>query len=62
VTVAYDQIFEASLSRALFDLQGRRELLVSVALWEGGLPLDVLPLEGMLQIPLGEENFAWPPG
>jgi hypothetical protein len=26
------------------------------------LPVDVLPLEGMLQIPLGEENFAWPAG
>jgi len=30
-------------------------------LWQGGLPVDVLPLEGMLEIPLGEENFAWPP-
>jgi len=35
-------------------------LLLSVALWEGGLPLDVLPVEGMLQVPLGEENYAWP--
>jgi len=29
-------------------------------LWEGGLPLDVLPAEGMLNISLGDENFAWP--
>ncbi len=33
--------------------------MVSVALWEGGLPIEVLPIDGMLDIPLGEENFAW---
>lgn len=57
---AYGKILELSLARDLFDLHARRELLVSVALWQGGLPLDVLPAEGMLGITLGEENFAWP--
>ena len=59
VEAAYDKIMEVSVARAMFDLSGRRELLLSVALWSGGLPVDVLPVEGMLTIALGEENFAW---
>jgi hypothetical protein len=43
----------------LFDLHGRKGLLLSVALWEAGLPIDVLPVDGMLELALGEENFAW---
>jgi hypothetical protein len=31
-----------------------------VALWEGGLPVDLLPAEGWLELQLGLENFAWP--
>jgi alpha-amylase/alpha-mannosidase (GH57 family) len=58
---AYGKIIEVSLARELFDLHDRRELLLSVALWEGGLPVDLLPLEGMLSVQLGEENFAWSP-
>jgi hypothetical protein len=23
------------------------------------LPIDVLPIDGMLELSLGEENFAW---
>jgi hypothetical protein len=30
-----------------------------VAIWEGGLPVDLLPAEGLLEIHLGEEHFAW---
>jgi hypothetical protein len=59
VVAAYDKIIEVSIAKALFDLSDRRELLLSVALWSGGLPVDVLPVEGMLSIPLGEESFAW---
>jgi len=61
LAAAYSKIIEISLERELFDLRGRRELLLSVALWSGGLPIDVLPVEGMLAIALGEENYAWPP-
>ncbi|HEX4076062.1 MAG TPA: glycoside hydrolase family 57 protein [Candidatus Acidoferrales bacterium] len=61
LSAAYGKIIEISLARDLFDLRGRRELLLSVALWSGGLPVDVLPVEGMLGIALGEDNFAWPP-
>ena len=59
VSAAYDKIIEVGLSKDLFEVEGRRELLLSVALWRGGLPLDVLPAEGMLNIALGEENFGW---
>lgn len=59
VRCAYDKIIEVSVDRALFDCKARRELLLSVALWSGGLPVDVLPVEGMLNVALGEESFAW---
>jgi hypothetical protein len=60
VSAAYGKILEVGLGKDLFDLRGRRELLLSVALWKGGLPLDVLPAAGMLSISLGPEFFAWP--
>jgi len=59
VSAAYGRIIEVSLARELFDLHDRRELLLNVALWKAGLPIDVLPVEGMLTVALGEENFAW---
>jgi alpha-amylase/alpha-mannosidase (GH57 family) len=59
VGAAYGKIVEVGIARELFDLRDRRELLLSVALWEAGLPVDVLPNEGVLSIALGEENFAW---
>ena len=62
VSAAYGKILEIGLAREMFDLSGRRELLVGVALWKGGLPIDLLPAEGLLNVPLGDEFFAWPPG
>jgi alpha-amylase/alpha-mannosidase (GH57 family) len=56
---AFGKLFELSLSRELFDLRGTGVLLVSVAIWENGLPIEVLPVDGMLEIPLGEENHSW---
>jgi alpha-amylase/alpha-mannosidase (GH57 family) len=61
VSAAFGAILEISLGRELFDLRGRRELLLSVALWKDGLPVDVLPIEGLLRVALGEEYFAWVP-
>ncbi|MDE3169445.1 MAG: glycoside hydrolase [Acidobacteriota bacterium] len=60
VTAGCGKIVEIALARSLFDVRGRQDLLLSVALWIGGLPIDILPIEGMLHIPLGEDNFAWP--
>lgn len=59
VQAAYGKIIEVSVARELFNLRGRRELLLRVALNEAGLPVDVLPSEGVLPIALGEDNFAW---
>ncbi len=60
VGAAFGKILEVSIARKLFDPAGRQSLRLSVALWQGGLPVDVLPAEGFLGIKLGEDNFAWP--
>jgi alpha-amylase/alpha-mannosidase (GH57 family) len=59
-SAAYEQILEIAIHKELFDLRGATRLRIGVALWHGGLPVDVLPAEGVLEVPLGEENFAWP--
>ncbi len=59
VEVAFDRILEVSIARNAIPLTESR-LEISVALWHGALPLDVLPVEGKLEIPLGEEDFTWP--
>jgi alpha-amylase/alpha-mannosidase (GH57 family) len=61
MSAAFGKIMEVGLARELFDLRGRRELLLSIAIWKGGLPVDVLPVEGMLEVALGGENCAWEP-
>jgi hypothetical protein len=57
---AFETILEVAIRKELFDLRGATRLRLGVALWHGGLPVDVLPAEGILDVPLGEENFAWP--
>ncbi|MGA8038074.1 MAG: glycoside hydrolase family 57 protein [Candidatus Acidiferrales bacterium] len=61
LSAAYGKIIEVGLARELFDLAGRDVLMASVSLWEGGLPIEVLPVDGMLDITLGDEHFAWDP-
>ncbi|PYT99271.1 MAG: glycoside hydrolase [Acidobacteria bacterium] len=58
---AFERILEVAIHRDQFDLQGQNKLRLGVALWHGGLPVDVLPAEGFLDIALGEDNFAWGP-
>jgi len=60
VEVAFDKILEVAVQKEILQLRGVQRLRVGVALWNGGLPVDVLPAEGYLDIPLGEEAFAWP--
>ena len=60
VTAAFGKIIEASLSRKLFDVKGRKSLLLGVAVWESGVPLDVSPAEGYIEIPLGDAAYSWP--
>jgi alpha-amylase/alpha-mannosidase (GH57 family) len=57
---AFDTILEVAIRKELLDVRGATRLRLGVALWHGGLPVDVLPAEGILDVPLGEDNFAWP--
>jgi alpha-amylase/alpha-mannosidase (GH57 family) len=59
VKVACDQILEVSVTKEMFQLGNRKSISLGIALWEGGLPVDLLPTEGMLEIQLGEDNFGW---
>jgi len=59
VKVGFDRILEVSVAREMLLLGDRKSISMGVALWEGGLPMDLLPAEGMLEIQLGEENFSW---
>jgi alpha-amylase/alpha-mannosidase (GH57 family) len=58
--VAFDKFLEVSVSKQLLRLGSVRSFRLGVALWHSGLPVDVLPAEGYLEIRLGEEHFAWP--
>jgi hypothetical protein len=62
VKVACDQILEVSVAKEMFQLGNRKSISLGIAVWEGGLPVDLLPTEGMLEIQLGEENFGWTVG
>ncbi len=57
---AFDRILEVTVQRDQIDLKGRKSLRLGVALWHGGLPVDVLPAEGFLEIALGDEQGSWP--
>jgi len=58
--VAFERILEISVLRSELTLKGQSKLRLGVALWHGGLPIDVLPAEGFLEIPLGDEQASWP--
>ncbi len=60
VAAAFDKILEVALARELFTSGEQKSLALGVALWHGGLPVDVLPAEGWLEVKLGAEAFAWP--
>jgi alpha-amylase/alpha-mannosidase (GH57 family) len=57
---AFDRILEVSINRSEIDLKGQKSLRLGVALWHGGLPVDVLPAEGFLEVALGDELYSWP--
>jgi alpha-amylase/alpha-mannosidase (GH57 family) len=58
---SFDRILEVSIHRSEISLKGQTRLKLGVALWHGGLPVDVLPAEGFLEVELGEDHSAWPP-
>src|SRR5580704_16603947 len=55
VEVAFERILEVAVRKDKLGLAGITKLKISVALWHGGLPVDVLPSEAFLEVPLGEE-------
>lgn len=57
---AFDRILEVSVNRSEINLKGQNNLRLGVALWHGGLPVDVLPAEGFLEIPIGDDQHSWP--
>jgi alpha-amylase/alpha-mannosidase (GH57 family) len=59
VEAAFQRTLEVAVKREALDLEGRSRFSLGVALWHGGLPIDVLPAEGFLEVHLGEENCAW---
>ena len=59
VKVACDKILEVSVAKEMFLLGARKSVWLGVAIWEGGLPVDLLPAEGLLEVQLGEEHFGW---
>jgi alpha-amylase/alpha-mannosidase (GH57 family) len=60
VSVAFARILEVSVQRKEINLKGQQTLRLGVALWHSGLPVDVLPAEGILDIALGDEQASWP--
>jgi len=64
VAAAFGKILEVRIARELVvqgstKPEGSAMLSLGVELWEGGLPVDVLPAEGALKVQLGSEAFAW---
>ncbi len=58
---AFERTLEVAIQRNQLNLKGQNKVRLGVALWHGGLPVDVLPAEGFLDVQLGEEHSAWPP-
>lgn len=59
VCAAFSQFLEVGIAKELVDISGRQSISIGASYWEGGLPVDVLPAEGFLEVRLGNENFAW---
>jgi len=60
ILAACDRILEVSVARKLLRVSNRKSFSLVIALWEAGLPVDVLPTEGLFEVALGEDHFAWP--
>ncbi len=59
IEVAYDKILEIAVARELIVKTPRKTIRLGATLWEGGLPVDVLPPSGWTEVRLGAENFSW---
>ncbi len=59
VEVAFDRTLELAIGRRLIGLAEQTSFMLNVALCKNGLPVDVLPPDGSLEVMLGPEAFAW---
>jgi alpha-amylase/alpha-mannosidase (GH57 family) len=59
VEAAFARTLEVAVRKEALNLKGRTKFTLGVALWHGGLPIDVMPAEGYLEVQLGEDNAAW---
>ena len=59
VEAGFEKILEVAIRREALNISGLTSLRLGVALWHGGLPVDVLPASGYLEVSLGEEHGAW---
>jgi alpha-amylase/alpha-mannosidase (GH57 family) len=57
---AFQRTLEVAVLKDALQLKGQSKITLGVALWHGGLPIDVMPAEGAVEVLLGEENSAWP--
>lgn len=57
---AFQRTLEVAIRKDSLQLNGLPKITLGVALWHGGLPIDVMPAEGSVEVFLGEENAAWP--
>jgi hypothetical protein len=58
---AFERVLEVAIHKDQINFKGQSKLRLGVALWHCGLPVDVLPAEGFLDVILGDENSAWVP-
>jgi len=58
VAAALDRIFELRISRELLPAGASESLWLNAAIWQGGLPMDLLPAEGFLEAQL--HATPWP--
>ena len=60
VEAAFHKILEVRIARELVPAGRRKSIALGVTLWQGWLPVDVLPAEGRIEVQLGDDAFAWP--
>jgi alpha-amylase/alpha-mannosidase (GH57 family) len=56
IDVAFDRILELRVAKVVLPAWPVDSVRLGVGLWEGGLPLDVLPGEGSVELPLALES------
>ncbi|HTZ46299.1 MAG TPA: glycoside hydrolase family 57 protein [Verrucomicrobiae bacterium] len=56
---AFRRTLEVAVRKEALSLKGMNKITLGVAVWHGGLPIDVMPAEGSVEVQLGEENAAW---